>query len=234
MNDKRQIKYNTNDPDAKGNAYFAVVLAGMAYKSQAEIEKELVDVGYKDTKVLFFRSALAAGFIVEWDDVLAIAFRGSTTWQEWLNNLNFWPKFTSYGRIHAGFSNTIDSIGPTIYSMILPGLLSGSKVVLTGHSRGGALAALFAYFLAINGYKAHAVYTFGSPKFGTGEFFDFFEGDGPREFKEPSPISDLNAALMYVATLVSTTCFLIFVGVGFIFQYLIKNTKKVTKKISRN
>jgi hypothetical protein len=118
--------------------------------------------------------------------------------------------------------------------MILPGLLSGSKVVLTGHSRGGALACLFSYFLVINGYRPHAIYTFDSPKFGTGEFFDFFEGDGPKELKEPSPISGFFAVIMYVSTLVSTTGFLIFVGMGFIFQSLIKSPKKVIKRIFRN
>lgn len=225
MNENRQIRYDSSDPSANGNAYFAVVLAALAYKTQAEIERELTDVGYQDTKVLFFRSALATGFIIEWDNVLAVAFRGSTTWREWLNNLNFWPRYTPYGRIHAGFYNSIEYIGPIIYRMILPGLLSGSKVVLTGHSRGGALATLFYYFLLLNGYAAHAVVTFGAPVFGTNEFFDFFKGNEGNKPKVWSPISTLNAVLLYVGTLLYSIFLVIVIGVGSV-KRLLKNALK--------
>jgi hypothetical protein len=187
--DKLQICYDISKDGAKGNALFLATLAGLAYKSQLEIEHGLRDHGYRDTKVWFFRGRLSACFIVEWGDVIAIAFRGSSNWREWLNNCNMWPKLTPYGRVHAGFYHTMEQIGPLIYRVILPGLLSGSKVVLTGHSRGGCLAILFAFMLATRGHRIQGLSTFGSPKVGDAEFVNHFrDKDHQLEEKRLSPV----------------------------------------------
>lgn len=169
------INYDSKkDSDDRDNARFAVILAAMAYKSQPEIEQELELVGYASTNLLCFRTRLSSGFITEWDDVIAIAFKGSSNLFEWINNLKFWFTSTPYGRIHAGFYQTIEHVGPAVYRVILPGLLSGSRIVVTGHSRGGPLAMLFTALLALNGHKAHAVYTFGSPRFCDEKFARMF------------------------------------------------------------
>jgi hypothetical protein len=190
---KPQIKYDTSKADELGNALFAAVLSGIAYKSQPEAEAELAEVGYRDTKVLFFRTSLLSAVVIEWGEVLAVAFKGSSTWREWLNNLNFWPRRTPYGIVHAGFAHAIEKFGPYLYKAILPGLLSGSKVVLTGHCRGGTLATLFSFFLALNSHRVHAVYTFGAPNFGDAEFVSHFGGKSP-----PPPTRQRPQLLLYL------------------------------------
>lgn len=199
---KRPIAYDRDNPNSNG--YFAAVLADLAYKSQAEIERELVEYGYPDTKVWFFRTTLAAGFILEWDDVIAVSFKGSSTWREWLNNANVWLKRTPYGRIHAGFYNTIQQVGPVIYRAILPGLLSGSKVVVTGHSRGGALALLFVGMLALNGFSAHSAFTFGAPKIGDQEFANNWTSD-----PQPVRLRWCPSWVLFPVTIISTLLFLV-------------------------
>jgi hypothetical protein len=218
MPNKRPIKYDAAiNSKSVANAYFAAVLASLAYKPQLVIESELRELGYPDTKVLFFRTALTSGFILEWGEVIAVSFKGSSTWREWVNNLNFWFKQTPYGRIHAGFYHTIEEVGPLVYRMILPGLLSGAKVVITGHSRGGALAILMGFMLELNGFCAHAVYTFGSPKIGDQEFANQW-----RQGSELLRVRRLPTVLVYLLTWVGTLCLAFMLGFGMLKARLLR------------
>lgn len=159
----------------------------MAYKSQPEVEEELRKIGYDDTNAMFFKSNLTAGFIVERDDVIAVSFRGSSTWREWLNNCNMWLRRTEDGRVHSGFWTTVERISPSIFEMILPRLRPGVKLVVTGHSRGGALAAFFQFIFNRHvsrnklGYYPAIVHMFGSPRFCDGEFVASMNGDTSTE-----------------------------------------------------
>jgi hypothetical protein len=170
MEQARQIKFDSNDPCSPANDYLCAVLSGLAYKPQREIETGLSAVGYPGTEVLFVGCPLAACFILRWGDVTAVAFKGSTTWREWLNNFNTRLQPTEYGRIHAGFLHTIEQIGPVLYQLLDPDIQSGAKIVLTGHSRGGALATLFTVYLGLHGFGAHRLVVFGSPKVGDRKF----------------------------------------------------------------
>lgn len=174
---KRRFDLGSNAPD---NSYLAAVLADMAYKTQPQIESELLKYGYFLPRVWLLRTPLASAFITEWDNAIVVAFKGSSNAREWLNNLNIWLARTPYGRIHAGFYHTIKQVGPPLLELIYPGLLSGSKVIVTGHSRGGALATLFVFLLALNGFSAGGLYIFGSPKIGDGEFANNWRNDGDK------------------------------------------------------
>jgi hypothetical protein len=167
---KKQISFDPNVPLAKENAVLAVALAAMAYKTKPEIEERLDDLGFKDEKVAFIRSRLYSCFIIRCEDVTAIAFRGTTNWREHLNNLNVWPQAASHGRVHSGFSYTMNRLGPLLYKLVYGDILSNKKILLTGHSRGGALAQVFASLLVAGGHMPHSVWAFGSPMVGDEAF----------------------------------------------------------------
>jgi hypothetical protein len=167
---RTKIGFDSNVPLAKENAAFAVELAALAYKTKPEIERRLDDLGFKDEKVTFIQSRLYSCFIIRCSDVTAIAFKGSKNWREHLNNLNVWPQTTSHGRVHAGFLYTMNHLGPILYSLIYGDILANRKIVLTGHSRGGALAQVFASMLVAEGHAPHSVWAFGSPMTGDKTF----------------------------------------------------------------
>lgn len=198
MAEKRQIRYDPDNPTVGGNAHFAATLAGLAYKSQLEIEKGLEEIGYPGTDVYFFRSNLLSCFILRWDDVTTIAFKGSTSAREWLNNMNVWPEATDHGRVHAGFLHTIKRFGPILYHLIFADIRSSAKIVLTGHSRGGAMALLFAFFLALNGRRPHSVWAFGAPKVGDGEFASHWQKLPEAQTQQNSQISRARCHLIDV------------------------------------
>jgi len=67
--------------------------------------------------------------------------------------------------VHAGF----DRAARAIYADITPYLKSGYKTYLTGHSLGGAVAALLSIYLIEDGVDVVRVVTFGQPRFTTAD-----------------------------------------------------------------
>jgi hypothetical protein len=51
-------------------------------------------------------------------------------------------------------------------------------VISVGHSRGGAIAFLFVFALAIHGFQPGGLYTYGSPRVGDAEFANHWRSDG--------------------------------------------------------
>ncbi|MEP9387366.1 lipase family protein [Mesorhizobium sp. KR9-304] len=65
--------------------------------------------------------------------------------------------------VHAGFDGT----ARVLYADMTPSLKRDYTTYITGHSLGGALAALLAIHMIEDGYKVDKVVTFGQPKFTT-------------------------------------------------------------------
>jgi triacylglycerol lipase len=65
--------------------------------------------------------------------------------------------------VHAGF----DATARVLYADMKPHLKQNYKTYITGHSLGGAIAALLAIHMVEDGYKVEKVVTFGQPKFTT-------------------------------------------------------------------
>ena len=65
--------------------------------------------------------------------------------------------------VHSGF----DSDARAIYADVKPYLQPGYKTYVTGHSLGGAAAAILAIYLVEDGFPVERVVTFGQPRFTT-------------------------------------------------------------------
>lgn len=65
--------------------------------------------------------------------------------------------------VHAGF----DNVAEAMYADLKPYLRKDHAVRVTGHSLGGAIAALLAIYLVKDGYQLEKVVTFGQPRFTT-------------------------------------------------------------------
>ena len=229
MHKSRKIELDPVSGDPVITPYFAVRLSEVAYKDKSEAESLLSKLGYNGSDVVFFHSPLATGFIIRWGKVVAMAFRGSSNLREWLNNLNVWPRYTPVGRVHAGYYNAIESVGPQLYSALDLFSSKNCSLLLTGHSRGGALAVLFAGLLKLNGFRIQPqVYTFGSPKGGTKRFAKFYEGDPLWQPYGWSFVSWLGALMIYLWTLTFTPIFLLWFYLFYIpFTWLKKKLREM-------
>lgn len=94
----------------------------------------------------------------------AVHFPGTASWRDGLTDAKIRKTASDPGRLHRGFKAAASSV----YSDIVVKLPPGARVILSGHSLGGAVATIIAYWLGGCGYEIEAVFTFGSPRVANG------------------------------------------------------------------
>lgn len=114
-----------------------------------------------------------AGFLAadQTNQLLVLSFRGSRTLTTWIANLDF--GFTDASSLctgceaHGGFLKSWETVADDLTARIDSALqtYSGYKLVLTGHSFGGAMAALGGTALRNAGHTLD-LYTYGQPRVG--------------------------------------------------------------------
>jgi hypothetical protein len=119
-------------------------------------------------------------FIVSSADYHLLAFRGTKIPQDWMEDLACTPvRFDwvfkngpAIGEIHAGFAHCLSDRLDTITSALATRDLT-KPLLITGHSLGGALAALAGACFTVLGSpvpRLSAIYTFGQPRIGLHDF----------------------------------------------------------------
>ncbi|XP_010461484.1 PREDICTED: uncharacterized protein LOC104742213 [Camelina sativa] len=162
-------------------------------------------VGNYDFYNAFQESKLTQAFVFKTSstnpNLIVISFRGTEPFEtaDWCTDLDVsWYEMKNVGKVHAGFSRALglqkngwpkENLSLlhqyayyTIRQMLRDKLAKDKnlKFILTGHSLGGALAALFPAILAIHGEdelldKLEGVYTFGQPRVGDEDFGEFMK-----------------------------------------------------------
>ena len=105
----------------------------------------------------------------------AISFRGTDTSEANNIMLDLLTLLVPYAgcascQVHLGFLTAYAALASSMYSAVQSsGLVAPARLLVTGHSLGGAIATLAAFELALLGFDVHLV-TFGSPRVGNGVF----------------------------------------------------------------
>jgi len=104
------------------------------------------------------------------DDVVVLAFRGSTTFDDWVTDLKFAQigsrKTGLKGRVHRGFWKALESGWSDILVDLRRLMTDDRQLWITGHSLGGGLAQLAALLAVRDGLPVAGVYTYGAPRVG--------------------------------------------------------------------
>jgi hypothetical protein len=110
-------------------------------------------------------------FVAGDGDTAIVAFRGTEKRvADWLTDLNAVGTTKSYGRVHRGFWAAFQGVADLLDAAITD--LGSPKLVLTGHSLGGALAVIAAAEWS-GKYPIQSIYTYGQPAVGKGHFPEF-------------------------------------------------------------
>jgi len=161
------------------NARILGQAAAMAYEDPLACERWAVKQGFTPGTLEFFDAHDTQGFVMQNDDALVVAFRGTQPKHpvDWLSDGRVVqaPWVHTVGKVHKGFYEALRVVWGDGH--VLPRRLVGRgnrTVWITGHSLGGALAELCAaracFDPAITSIAIQGVYTFGQPRVGDDAF----------------------------------------------------------------
>lgn len=117
--------------------------------------------------------------LVAWnavDKVAIVAIRGTKTIWEWIADVDAAPvpylPDIGAGFVHMGFQLVYEHIRSSIQDLIRTGCSGAKRLLVTGHSLGGAVAILCGYDVAKNfgGGIVPELYTFAGPRAGAPDF----------------------------------------------------------------
>ena len=165
----------------------------VAYESKAAIQAWTCSGSCSSLQGVFspqaFENSSDFGFIAYSSvlDAIVVSFRGSNNLADWITNLAFAK--TSYScsrcKVHSGFNGAYEDLKNQVRSLVSAYRSSypSAKLIMTGHSLGGAIASLAALDLTLNLEQVDAVYTFGSPRVGNYRFAMYYNSKVPNTFR---------------------------------------------------
>lgn len=178
------------DPTAKSfNAYNMAYLAYCAqsvYQSDEQCKDLLRELDPKiiDNLKFFHRASTGTeGFITNDEQKIILAFRGTSATQDWLTDAmsiqKTWTSTKKIGKVHSGFYKSLNSVWSEIMEHLQALRTKNQPIWITGHSLGGALAALAFATLRLQEpkYEVAGAYTFGQPRVGNDDFTQAFDAD---------------------------------------------------------
>ena len=119
-------------------------------------------------------------YFAAWSDrVVLMAFRGTESFGDWLGNLDVVSSHKGYRINLRGFLNAFIVVASRLHNILND--LPGRTMVLNCHSLGEAIATIAAAHWS-GSVPIRAIYTYGQPAFGRGEFTEFMRTTYPSNF----------------------------------------------------
>jgi predicted lipase len=134
-------------------------------------EEKSPNLGNFNTKIIKVENDTAVIYYTE--KYLIVSFANSNDVQDWIGNFIFSKKKTVYGGIHTDFWESYEKLFKKIIETMHTLNFYDKDIYITGHSRGGALAVLFALDNPYN-MNVKKLTTFGCPKVGDKKFKESF------------------------------------------------------------
>ena len=173
-----------------------LLLCELSYKNQNEVDSiwdNKTDTRYQNlfelckTTPVFYEGAQtndAEAYTVVYNNMLVIAFRGTESFRDVISDLNIdlvplhLKNITRTPSVHKGFYDQFNSIKAKltldINKYMNDTTIKEPKIIVTGHSLGGALATIAACKYSYDYEFPIKCVTFGSPRVGNSLFVEYF------------------------------------------------------------
>ena len=159
----------SNDTALKSKIHGTAKYAAEAYKNKNDSALTGLRLMNSDKKV--------QGYVKFQDNTIVVSFRGTVDIKDWIANAKLLKR--NYQncvgcKVHTGFSNYYNSVKLQMLAKVsaLSHAHPNAKVIVTGHSLGGAQATLAAVDLTKAGYATDLI-TYGSPRVGNKQFSEY-------------------------------------------------------------
>ncbi len=166
------------DPNKKGynaeNGAFLGQAAKLAYEDKSTIKKYTKAWGFKDAQFIENKKTDAQAFVA-YDpkkNTVLVSFRGTESVKDAVVDAKFLKtdgaKYGG-GKVHTGFAGQLDSILKDVDKSVKRFATDPNnppKIMVAGHSLGGALANLYTSHANKNGMPVSSLVTIGQPKVG--------------------------------------------------------------------
>ena len=147
--------------------------SSLAYKSDTEGRKAFKNLDVEH--IMFFSGKTTQVFVgKDSDGCIVVSFRGTepTSMPDILTDVQHAKRECAGCKVHEGFLLGSDEVCLELFSLLKRTASNGEKIIINGHSLGGALAMLFGFRLKSETDIANEVVisTFGQPKVGDKKF----------------------------------------------------------------
>jgi triacylglycerol lipase len=173
------------------NALYLATASSIAYMGSEVSERRAAEELGLDQDFCFFNFPMydTEAFAAATPEHAVLAFRGTEPERikDWMTDLDATPvgfrwlftKAEDVGFVHAGFAHALyDAWSPIIYWLKAHGPETGRTLWITGHSLGGALAAVAASACAFDPgsrLDVNGIYTYGQPRFAIHDFAGHYD-----------------------------------------------------------
>ena len=155
-------------------------LSNLSYHSRAEAGQLAYKIGFPEIR--FYDRDGAQAYIFANDDDAVVTCRGTEPhdWNDVRADLDLRTAVAeTVGRVHRGFKRQVDDLWPRLEQA----LVNNTRTLwFTGHSLGGAMAAICAGRCKLSYIRSNprALFTFGSPRIGNRRYVNFVQIEGYR------------------------------------------------------
>lgn len=170
------FNFETNTQNhSRKNAYWLGKASQLAYESKEKAQAKVSKWGL--TEFEFFELKETQAFIAGNDEMLLLAFRGTSSLKDWMTDADIEMVNGPKGKVHDGFNTALSYVWRDMWNFIRERRRNRALWV-TGHSLGAALGTLAVARLRLEKNEpVNGLYTFGSPRVGNWTFAKNFDKD---------------------------------------------------------